>query len=68
MGNAIHLKLCLNPIFLLVVTTPMAYLQDVSEGSKLGGLGLGTWVFFFFVAVLMVTFAVCAVRKLAKAD
>ena len=26
----------LNPIFFLVVTTPMAYLQDVSEGSKLG--------------------------------
>jgi hypothetical protein len=47
-----------------VVTTPLAYLQDVSEGSKMAGLDLGTWVFLFFVAVLMMTFAVCAVRKL----
>ena len=51
----------------LILSLIMAYLEDVSEGSKLGGLGLGTWIFFFFVAVLMVTFAVCAVRKLAKA-
>ena len=49
-----------------VVTTPLAYLQDISEGSKMAGLDLGTWVFLFFVAVLMVTFAVCAVRKLSK--
>ena len=47
-----------------VVTTPLAYLQDVSEGSKMAGLDLGTWVFLFFVAVLMMTFAVCAIRKL----
>jgi hypothetical protein len=44
----------------------MAYLQDVSEGSKLGGLGYGSWVFFGFVVILMVTFAVCAVRKLTR--
>ena len=66
-GEMQYIEIMFKSYFLLVVTTPMAYLQDVSEGSKMAGLGLGTWIFFFFVAVLMVTFAVCAVRKLSKA-
>ena len=65
-GKMQYIEIMFKSYILLVVTTPMAYLQDVSEGSKMAGLGLGTWVFLLFVAVLMVTFAVCAVRKLAK--
>ena len=47
-----------------VATTPLAYLQDVSEGSKMGGMDLGTVIFLLFVAVLMIIFLVCSCRKL----
>ena len=66
-GNTIYLTLLLNFLFFLVVTTPIAYLQDIAEDdARLGGHSYGTWVFFGVVAILMVTFAVCAVRKLTK--
>ena len=60
-GNTIYLTLLLNFYFCSVV-----YLQEISDDARLGGLGYGTWVFFGVVGILMVTFAVCAVRKLTK--
>ena len=65
-GNAIHSKLLLNPLFVSAVTTPVTYLQDITEGAKLFGLDYGMWVLFGFVVLLTVIFGAYALRKLVK--
>jgi hypothetical protein len=48
------------------VTTPVTYLQDITEGAKLFGLDYGMWVLFGFVVLLTVIFGAYALRKLVK--